>query len=115
MGVYIMGMEMPTSCQKCPFLDYEEGFCFASGAKGKSGWYEFTLRPGEIKDRRHDDCPLIHVPPHGRLGDLDVLGKVMSDGIAPSVKDGGFQHPFDIIRAVVNAPTIIPASEESET
>ena len=51
----------------------------------------------------------IELPPHGRLGDLDALGKVMGEGIAPSVKDGGFKHPFDIIRAVANAPTIIPA------
>jgi hypothetical protein len=104
-------MEMPTSCEKCPFLDYEEGFCFASGVKHESGWYESTLCPGGIKDGRHDDCPLVSIPSHGRLIDADALGKVMSEGIAPSVKDGGFKHPFDIIRAVANAPTIIEAEE----
>lgn len=57
-GIYIKDMEMPTSCDKCPFLDYEEGFCFASGVKLESGEYKLTLRPGGIKDGRHDDCPL---------------------------------------------------------
>lgn len=58
MSVLIKGMDMPTSCDKCPFLDYEEGFCFASGVKGESGWYEFALCPGGIKGGRHDDCPI---------------------------------------------------------
>jgi len=41
-----------------------------------------------------------------RLIDADALIKVMTDGIAPSTKDGGFEHPFDILRAIDNAPTI---------
>lgn len=107
MGIYIKGMEMPTNCEKCPFLDYEEGFCFASGAKGKSGWYEFTLRPDEIKDRRHDDCPLVTVPPHGRLIDADALpNKDVYDQYWR-----GYGYSQYVIDA---APTIIPASEESE-
>ena len=56
----------------------------------------------------------VPVPPHGRLIDADALAKVMAEGIAPSTKDGGFQHPFDIFRAISAAPTIIPA-EEGET
>lgn len=110
MGVYIKGMEMPTSCQKCPFLDYEEGFCFASGAKGKSGWYEFTLHPGEIKDRRHDDCPLIPVPPHGRLIDADALDYTML--YKENWMSGtGVEAPAIWRKDVENAPTIIPAEE----
>jgi hypothetical protein len=72
MSVLIKGMEMPPDCEKCPFFDYEEGFCFASGIKGKSGWYEYVLRLGGIKDGRHDDCPLVEIPPHGRLIDADA-------------------------------------------
>ena len=73
MSILIKGMEMPKDCNKCPFLDYEEGFCFASGVKHKSGWYEFTLCPSGIEDSRHKDCPLVPVPPHGRLIDADEL------------------------------------------
>ena len=109
MSILIKGMEMPTSCQKCPFLDYEEGFCFASGAKGKSGWYEFTLRPGEIKDRRHDDCPLIPVPPHGRLIDADAAV------VNRNAEMNWVYDLSDLPDYLADCPTIIPASEESET
>lgn len=73
MSILIKGMEMPTSCYECPFLDYEEGFCFASGVKHESGWYESKLCPGGIEDGRHDDCPLIEIPPHGDLIDRDIV------------------------------------------
>lgn len=109
MGVYIPGMEMPTSCEKCPFLDYEEGFCFASGVKGKSGWYEFTWCPSGIKDGRHKDCPLVPVPPHGDLIDRDALYTELAKR-----KSYGELSAKSALRAVANAPTIIQASEEGE-
>ena len=103
MSVYIRGLEMPTNCEKCPFLDYEEGFCLASGVKGKSGWYESVLCPGSIKDSRHEDCPLIPVPDHGRLIDADVLMSGVDD-----CDDVMF------VWAITDAPTIIPADKEGE-
>lgn len=106
MSILIKGMEMPTSCYKCPFLDYEEGFCFASGVKGKSGGYEFfKLWPGGIKGGRHDDCPLVAVPQHGRLIDADAL--VISTAVPLDGKPYQYVH-IDNIKA---APTIIPAEE----
>lgn len=110
MGVYI-NMEMPKNCYKCPFLDYEEGFCFASGVKHESGWYESTLCPGGIKDKRHEDCPLIHVPPHGDLIGrewlidiaLHLINTAKNDDIANGVKW--------LWRYIIEAPTIIPAEE----
>lgn len=53
----------------------------------------------------------VTVPPHGRLGDLDRLGRIVCEGLAPSERDGGFKTPFDIVRAIANAPTIVPESE----
>lgn len=106
MSILIKGMEMPTSCYKCPFLDYEEGFCFASGVKHESGWYESTLCPGGIKNGRHDDCPLIEIPPHGRLIDADKL----ADEIRYMDVDLGYREVFDILRMVEDdAPTVIEA------
>ena len=46
MGIYIKNMEMPESCFICPFKNLE------------------------ICD---EDCPLIEVPPHGRLIDADAI------------------------------------------
>ena len=102
MGVYIPNMEMPTSCYKCPFLDYEEGFCFASGVKDEGGLYESTLCPGDIKDGRHDDCPIIEITPHGRLIDADAL-----------IAAYGQQKPFIVFgEQIESAPTIIEEEEK---
>ena len=118
MSVLIKGMEMPTSCYKCPFLDYEEGFCFASGVKHKSGWYESILSPGEIKDGRHKDCPIVPVPPHGRLIDADAL-RLLYDFNGYKPTGDMTEEEFDrlmcrlpVIRAIIDeAPTIIEAEE----
>lgn len=110
MSVYIKGMEMPKSCEKCPFLDYEEGFCFASGAENKSGWYEFTLCPSTIKGRRHDDCPLVPVSPHGDLIDRNAM--MLRVDMHGTNKFGMLDD--DIREFITAAPAIIPA-EESET
>ena len=113
MGVYIKGMAMPTNCYNCPFLDYEEGFCFASGVKHEDGWYESTLCPGGIKDKRHEECPLIPVPPHGRLIDGTDLYAIL---------DGGFDVDLDelpetkdaLLSMIQMADTIIEAEEKSD-
>ena len=106
MSVLIKGMEMPTSCYKCPFLDYEEGFCFASGVKHKSGWYESILRPGEIKDGRHKDCPIVPVPPHGRLIDADAP--------IPLVDTHGKNIEVTVAHIIENNLGIVNAIIESE-
>lgn len=59
MSVIVMGMEMPDCCEKCPFLDYEQGYCFASGKKQKDGWYDCNLYVSD-NEKRHKDCPLRH-------------------------------------------------------
>ena len=116
MSILIKGMEMPTNCEKCPFLDYEEGFCFASGVKHKSGWYESTLCPGGIKDGRHEECPLIEIPPHGDLIDRDALEQDAQKRLLICNKyDNHFQKPYEVMRAIALASIIIPASEERET
>lgn len=54
MGVFIKGMEMPKNCTGCPIccgLPYQH--------RDEKG--------------RRPDCPLVELPPHGRLGDLDKL------------------------------------------
>ena len=89
MGVYIPNMNMPTSCEKCPFTC--EALQFFNG-KG-----------------RPQSCPLIEIPtPHGRLIDGD---KLIREEIIPflyHLKNGDIAVPkIDII----NAPTILEAEE----
>ena len=58
MSILIKGMEMPTSCNACMFDVY--GLCLIN-------------KNIEGKDALTHSCPLIPVPPHGRLIDADSV------------------------------------------
>ena len=64
MGVYIKGMEMPTSCWECRFnastIDHHEACLLTKKA------YNWGLM------KPPSDCPLVPVPPHGDLIDKDA-------------------------------------------
>ena len=79
MGVYINGMEMPTSCDDC-FLPLR--YC------------PYAMKP-------NGKCPLVPVPPHGRLIDADNLEHISIDWEMGEI-------------ARIDAPTIIPADKEAE-
>lgn len=125
MGVYIRGMEMPKSCGECKaFVCYRQwagdvGDCFCG----------ITKNDAKAK-KKNADCPLVPVPPHGRLRRRIVYrGEVYNalesarinalDGILTDrYKDGfhdGLKKALEILaNEVKDAPTIIPASEEGE-
>lgn len=64
MGVYIKGMEMPETCYECPLGDNEFYECRAiNGRRMKYHHDEYGYPDGE----RQDWCPLIPIPPDGRL------------------------------------------------
>lgn len=57
MGIYIRGMEMPPSCFLCKlsFMSGERLFCSA-------------MKNEEVLRSKIDsNCPLVELPPHGRL------------------------------------------------
>lgn len=85
----IKGMEMPKDCLKCPFCLFADGYwkCLVDGSHADFGG---TCRPSL--------CPLIPVPPHGRLIDADAL-------------------PYLDIEweDIVNAPTVIEAEDGDGT
>ena len=67
MSVLIKGMEMPESCMKCRLRklwpqDY------LTECNVDSELYSHCDNP-----TRHEDCPLVEVPAHGRLIDADAL------------------------------------------
>ena len=100
MGVYIKHMEMPTSCMLCPFCVEE-----ADPANGEMCMVTGKLMPPCTRVRL-DSCPLVPVPPHGRLIDADELFKEME-------RKGWFDNA-DRDKAedlVLVAPTIIKAEE----
>lgn len=69
MGVYIRGMEMPKSCMLCPFCVEE-----ADPANGEMCMVTGKLMPPCTRERL-DGCPLVSVPPHGRLIDAEEFLK----------------------------------------
>lgn len=78
MSILIKGMKMPTSCDDC-FLPLR--YC------------PYAMKP-------NGECPLVPVPPHGRLIDADRFSTVLMND--------EYQDAFHIL---AQTPTIIPAEE----
>ena len=94
--VLIKGMKMPSKCLFCPCYDVEFGKCEVTHKR-----QSFRAKPS--------DCPLIPVPPHGRLIDADALFKAFQR--AGWYNNADRDEVADAI--VLDAPTIIPAKEET--
>ena len=110
MSVIVKGMEMPKSCQECGL--YIEGACYAKGYRDYRSIMD-TAKP--------DDCPLVELPPHGRLGDLDALYAEISNGNKAYNGIEGYDGKYpnianvdDCLDAIKYADTVIEA-EGSET
>ena len=108
MGVYIKGMKMPTSCYDCN--------CFIRDSDG-SDYCCLLMQDIEDNHKRDDDCPLIPVPPHGRLIDADALRQAMYhqafETDSPMQKwDSGCWIRYKMFEQMEeSAPTIIPADK----
>ena len=93
MSVYITGMEMPSCCGECRFLDECGDYPLCIITDEQRG-YNFRIR-----ELRMPHCPLIPIPPHGRLIDADAVDTTYSDP--------------EVIETLETAPTIIPADKET--
>ena len=110
-GIYIPGIEMPTSCAKCRLFNYEYG-CPFIGAVG----YALT------KGKRNEDCPLVPVPDHGRLIDADDMSEKDNKDFSVSIGTAvGFAAKQLMImahaqlqEAIEIQPTIVPADKEGK-
>lgn len=114
MSVLIHDMEMPGRCGHCPCFNAENPIhCQAVKAdKAKRIAAPYGLP-------RPDWCPLVEVPPHGRLVDESWLKKAMITTLEALKKNPKMDRQemhliaaFDTLRAMVeDAPTIIEAEE----
>ena len=70
MSLYIRGMVLPKSCADCP-LNYDYMGCSVNGVR----WWSDTFVRLEFDPNKERlfECPLIDVPPHGRLVDADAF------------------------------------------
>lgn len=100
MSILIKGLEMPKDgCKDCIFVN----------RKWLGDVCQILKREvtGNVERGGFETgCPLVPVPPHGRLGDLDAL--MQHEVLLP--RDGG-HLPIVYASYVRNAPTIIPAEE----
>ena len=91
MGIYIKSMEMPKNCGDC--------------------WFEHAY---EFCESKYEDCPLIELPPHGRLIDADELTKMcqemQSNEWNNKAAPYSWAYAYESFESDVdNAPTIIGA------
>lgn len=96
MGVYIKGIEMPTSCYECRMYEADIYYCSTA---------DRVIDIPDSSEGRCTFCPLVPVPPHGRLIDADAL-----DSSATDYSGNHLVYLVDID----DAPTIIPAEEASD-
>lgn len=73
MSILIKGAKMPKECEYCMF----------AGFGGAENEYYVCMFNGKSKDRdnhgRMESCPLVEIPPHGRLIDADETKRVFGD------------------------------------
>ena len=93
MSVIVKGMEMPKAC------------CFCEFSEGKNYWCRAAKRDwgADPYNSVADFCPLVELPPHGRLIDADALS-------GECVPEPTFIAET-LFRKLNNAPTIIEAED----
>lgn len=102
MSVLIKSMEMPTSCAVCPFENY--GDCYGGKVKAIMDIDDYVSA-----GKRHPRCPLVEIPPHGRLIDADTL--TVKHGWLDNFDNTHTHIQFVYANEINYAPTIIPAEE----
>lgn len=116
MSILIKGMGMPRHCEDCPFLEFsgDYPYCVATGTqKG------YTFIP-KLRTERMDSCPLVEIPPHGRLIDADKLRDVQQadadffKGSNDYGEKSRYDEAINAVANIINAPTIIEAEEEKK-
>ena len=101
MSVIVKGMEMPKNCAECKMWSICD--CLKEFDDYESLLY--AVDDGDLV--RADDCPLIELPPHGRLGDLDELYKVAN------MADDFGADTTDILKLIIDTPAVIEAEGET--
>ena len=113
MSILIKGMEMPTKCSVCPMLEgnIDDGLCHAASRWLDDDeywiWYEYP--EGDL-DSKPANCPLVELPPHGRLIDADALTIELMDRGVDQVQ---LDDLSEIQQAIADTPTIIEAEDEA--
>ena len=102
MSVIVKNMEMPKNCGECPFIFTSWGIEYYCHLAESSTSAEYVGR------EKMTNCPLIELPPHGRLIDIKSVdyGKFTTVGNEyQRWWNGALESVID------NAPTVIEAED----
>jgi hypothetical protein len=100
MSILIKGMEMPKDCWHCPMINNVDECCLLT--EEQHDMYE-----GVMDQVQAAFCPLVEIPPHGRLIDADKL--LTSKSVGTQIAGWGKMYHETCIEY---APTVIPADKE---
>ena len=115
--ILIKGMEMPKSCYACMFFAQTDYWNKEDEADILSHCKRTGEKTWESVNGYLPNCPLVPVPPHGRLGDLDELSKKIehdrynhthTDGLAIRHHVAEYGH---FLKEISDTPTIIPSTK----
>lgn len=114
MSVLIKGMKMPKDCPLCPMAHFNK-LDVLTGCDAVPG--KRYVKNDEVEywqsNKRPDWCPLVEIPPHGRLIDADELMLEFAKFVRASNNSDFAAVPRwnDAVSLLESAPTIIEAEE----
>lgn len=117
MSILIKGAKMPRDCPMCPLSHWNrwDEFTGCEVVNGKrfaviidEGYAQSNTRPSW--------CPLVEIPPHGRLIDAGEVMKSIKEDYCDSCEYKPTTchdcHIGDVLFIIANAPTVIESEEE---
>lgn len=107
MSVLIKGMEMPKSCDVCPLITETDDYHVCYINEQFIPWEWINEHSAEQRHPKPSWCPLVEIPPHGRLIDVKSLENMnFTDGMYDA--ENKLFVPFvEVASAIFDAPTII--------
>jgi len=107
MSILIKGMEMPENCFECPCCRHDS----VDGIKAEQCNLTLDVFDANYFERwnsRAQNCPLIELPPHGRLIDADKLkSRLVLDNDSNELQ----RISADILKWIDIQETVIEGSE----
>lgn len=123
MGTFIAGAMPPNNCFRCFASHWQDFGGENRGFRCKAIPNDCRMVPNcEGREKRRDDCPLIVIPSHGRLVDLDALIDSLRDKSDVAYEDGWGRRRHlssycetieEMIEELENAPVIIEREDDT--
>ena len=100
-SVLIKGMKKPETCSKCPFCQFG-----GLDLKLRCLVTDESIINFDVKEKRAGNCPLVEIPPHGRLIDASEMA------IKFSCLDIDITTVKNLHECLMEIPTVIESEEQ---